>query len=313
VFLQKIKFNKIYLLFGFIVVLFIIGQTVSPGFAHLKHIMNILSLSSFLGTVALGQMIVIISGSEGIDLSIGSVMTLGAVIGSQVMNGLNTNFLPAFVIAVAVGGLIGTLNGLGVTIMRIPPLIMTLSMGSAIQGLAIMYTNGQPKGRAADILISISTARAWFIPYNLIFWIILSVIAVIFLKYSRWGILLYGTGENKTTAKLSGVRVRIIRTSAFAISGAIAAMGGLLQLGYTGTSFLDLGNAFIMPSVAAVVIGGVALSGGKGTYIGVAAGAIVLTLLSSLLVTLRMGEAGRQIVYGAVLMTLLIIYTRGKK
>jgi len=275
--------------------------------------MNILSLSSFLGIVALGQMIVIVSGSEGIDLSVGSVMTLGAVIGSQVINGFDSNLFFGILIVIGTGAFIGLLNGLGITLMRIPPLIMTLSMGTVIQGFAIMITGGQPKGRASDLLIELSTGRIWVIPYNIIFWLLIAGVAVLLIKYSRWGILIYGVGENPTNAKLSGVRIQVIRTSAFIISGVVAGIGGLLQLGYTGTSFLDLGNAFIMPSVAAVVIGGVALSGGKGSYGGVIAGVILLTLLTSLLITLRMGEAGRQIVYGGVLMTLLIIYTRSKQ
>jgi ribose transport system permease protein len=311
--LNFIRTSKTFVLILFIVGLFIIGQLIAPGFAHLNHIMNILSLSSFLGIVALGQMIVIVSGSEGIDLSVGSVMTLGAVIGSQVINGFDSNLFFGILIVIGTGAFIGLLNGLGITLMRIPPLIMTLSMGTVIQGFAIMITGGQPKGRASDLLIELSTGRIWVIPYNIIFWLLIAGVAVLLIKYSRWGILIYGVGENPTNAKLSGVRIQVIRTSAFIISGVVAGIGGLLQLGYTGTSFLDLGNAFIMPSVAAVVIGGVALSGGKGSYGGVIAGVILLTLLTSLLITLRMGEAGRQIVYGGVLMTLLIIYTRSKQ
>ncbi|MGI6778536.1 MAG: ABC transporter permease [Acetivibrionales bacterium] len=311
--IKTIYNNKIAVAFLIAIILFIIGQIISPGFAEMSHIMNILSLSSFLGVIALAQTIVIISGSEGIDLSIGSIISLGAVMASQIMNGDNADMARAILIVCIVGAAIGIINGIGISYFRIPPLVMTLAMSSVVQGISLIYTKGQPKGRASQILEYIGTGRVAGIPGILIVWVIVIILALIILTRTPWGNLLYGVGSNSLTAELSGVRTRVLRTVAYVLSGAISALCGVFLLGYTGTSYLDIGSDYVMPSVAAVVIGGVSLAGGFGSYMGTVAGAIVLTTLGSILVTLKMGEAGRQIVYGTVLMALLIVYARQKK
>lgn len=305
--------NKAAVAFLIAIGLFIFGQIVSPGFAEFSHVMNIMSLSTFLGIVALGQTIVIISGSEGIDLSVGSIVSLSAVMASQIMNGSDSRMIPAAAAIIAVGFIIGIFNGLGISYFKIPPLIMTLAMSSVVQGLAIIYTNGQPKGRASQTLVTLGTDRTIGIPNIFVLWLVVTALALIILRYTPWGNMLYGAGANNLTAELSGIKTRVLRTVAYGISGIISALAGLFLLGYTGTSYLDLGAAYVMPSIAAVVIGGVSLSGGLGSYLGTTAGAIVLTTLGSILVTLKMGEGGRQIVYGLVLMALLIIYARQKK
>jgi ribose transport system permease protein len=194
-----------------------------------------------------------------------------------------------------------------------PPLVMTMAMGSVIQGLTLIYTEGQPKGRTAELLQAIGTGRTLDIPHILIAWIVIAAIAIILLSKTKWARLLYGIGENDLTARLSGARTKVIRMIIYGLSGAISALAGLFLLGYTGTAYLDIGSKYVMPSVAAVVIGGVSMEGGKGKYAGVIAGAIVLTTLSSILVSLNTGEGGRQIVYGMVLLILLAMYSKRKK
>jgi ribose transport system permease protein len=305
--------NKILVALVIAVALFIFGQIISPGFADFSHVMNILSLSTFLGIIALGQTIVILSGGEGIDLSVGAIVSLSAVVASQVMNSLNANMPLAILIVLAAGFLIGIVNGAGVSYLKIPPLIMTLAMASVVQGIALIYTDGQPKGKAAPALITLGSERSLGIPNILFVWIAVILVALYFLRKTSWGLRLYGTGENTLTAALSGVKTCKIRMLAYGASGCISAFGGLLLLGYTATSYLDIGSAYIMPSVAAVVIGGVSLAGGNGSYLGTSLGAVVLTTLSSILIALKMGEAGRQVVYGLVLLLLLVIYARQKK
>jgi ribose transport system permease protein len=134
-----------------------------------------------------------------------------------------------------------------------------------------------------------------------------------FFRRLKWGKKLFGVGANDITAKLSGVRTRLVRMFAYTLSGIISALAGIFLLGYTEMPYLDIGSIYIMPSVAAVVIGGVSLSGGKGSYLGVIAGAIVLTTLNSILVSLRMGEGGRQIVYGLVILVVLSAYSIKKR
>jgi ribose transport system permease protein len=229
------------------------------------------------------------------------------------MNGENGNIWLAALVVLAVGFGLGCVSGAGVAFFGMPPLVMTLAMGSVVQGLTLIYTGGQPKGRSAELLQVIGTGRTADIPHILIVWVVIAAIAIVLLSQTRWARLLYGIGENDLTARLSGARTRVIRTVAYGLSGAIAALAGLFLLGYTGTAYLDIGSKYVMPSIAAVVIGGVSMEGGKGKYAGVIAGAIVLTTLSSILVSLNTGEGGRQIVYGLVLLVLLGMYAKRKK
>lgn len=305
--------NKAVIAFFIAAALFLAGQVIAPGFAEFSHVMNILSLSSFLGVIALAQTLVIISGSEGIDLSVGSVISLSAVMASQIMNGDNSRLIGATLAVATAGFILGIANGLGISYLKIPPLIMTLAMSSVVQGLALIYTDGQPKGKASGLLAALGTGRTAGVPNILVLWILIVILVIILLARTSWGCMLYGIGANNLTAELSGIKTRVLRTLAYGFSGLISAFCGLFLLGYTGTSYLDIGSAYVMPSVAAVVIGGAALSGGAGSYLGTAAGAVVLTTLGSILITLKMGEGGRQIVYGLVLLTLLIIYARQKR
>ena len=301
--------NKVFIAFLMAVVLFFLWGIILPGVLKISHIMNVLSLSSFLGIIALGQTIVIISGSEGLDLSVGAVASLGSVMAAKVMQGDNANVLPAVLLVVATGFIIGTISGVGVSFFHVPALVMTLAMGSVVGGFSLVYTNGQPTGRGAELIVSLGSGRLGPFPNILIIWIVVSIIALFCFQRLKWGKKLFGVGANDITAKLSGVRTRLVRMFAYSLSGIISALAGIFLLGYTEMPYLDIGSIYIMPSVAAVVIGGVSLSGGKGSYLGVIAGAVVLTTLNSILVSLRMGQGGRQIVYGLVILVVLSAYT----
>ncbi len=291
-----------------------VGGILAPGFASFANIMNILSLSSFLGVVALAETIVIISGGDGLDLTAPAVISLSAVMSSQIMAGDNLNIPLAIVAVLGISFVIGLANGLAISHLRIPPLIMTLAMSTVVQGMVMIYTQGQPKGSAAPLLDDLGNARfGGIIPYIIIVWIAVIIIAEIVLRKTKWGHLLYGVGANSLAAELSGVKTKRIKTTAYIASAMICGFAGILILGYTGTSYLDIGSSYLMPAIAAVVIGGVSLSGGSGNYLGTVTGVIVLIALNSMLATLKMGEAGRQIVYGSILVILLIAYARNKK
>ncbi len=304
--------NKAMQAFVIAVLLFACGELLAKGFATYEHVMTILSLSSFLGVIALGQAIVIIGGGEGIDLSVGAMVSISTVIGAQIMNGKTENFAIAVFVVLVVGMLIGSFSGLCIAFLKIPPLVMTMAMASVIQGLSLAYSQGQPKGGATDFLKIIGTGRVDSVSNIFIVWVIIIFIAVVFLYMTKYGKILYGVGENNVVAELSGANSRMVRALSYGACGMISALGGIFLLGYTGTAYLDIGSAYVMPSIAAVVVGGVSLAGGSGSYLGVAGGAIILTTLSSLLLTLRLGEGGRQLVYGLVLLVLLFFYARRK-
>lgn len=296
------------------IALFALGGLVHPGFANYSLAINILRLAAFLGIVAAGQTLVIISGGEGIDLSVGSVITLGAILVYQITNNSNAMVLPALIIALAVGAGLGAINGLGITFLRIPPLVMTLGMAGVVQGLILVVTQGRLIGGIAPLMVTLVTSPLAFeIPGVVLIWLVLGVLMWLLLQRTPYGKRLFAIGVNRTTARLSGVRVPAVLVLTYALSGLLAALAGFVLVGYTQRVFLNLGADYTLTSVAAVVVGGTILAGGQGSYFGTMAGALVLTVLSSLLTTLLLPESAREIVFGAVLLILLSFYGRQRR
>lgn len=291
--------------------IFALGGVLRPGFASPELAVNILRLSAFLGIVAAGQTLVIISGGEGIDLSVGAVITLSAVLVYRLTGGDDALTLPALALALVCGAAVGAVNGLGVTLLRIPPLVMTLGMTGVVQGLILVVTQGKMIGATPDLLGAlVSRPLLLGIPGVVPIWLLLGAAMWLLLERTAYGKRLFAVGVNRATARLSGVPVRAIVILTYTLSGLLAALAGVMLLGYTQNVFLRLGAAYTLPSVAAVVVGGTLLAGGHGSYWGTMAGALVLTLLTSLLTSLQLPESARLIIYGATLLLLLSIYGR---
>lgn len=296
-----------------IVVILVVGDQLSPGFARPSQVLDQLTIAAILGIVAAGQTIVIISGREGIDMSVGGVISIGALVAGNLMSSTDANIPIALLGALSVGLGIGIFNGLGVIFVRIPPLVMTLGTSGVIQGLLIILTNGQFSGRAAPGLSAFVVKPLLFgLPGILWIWMALALAIGWLLKYSRFGIELYAVGSNERAAALSGVSVPLIRIGAYGVSGLLAGLTGFVLAGYTGTVFISAGDQYMLPSVIAVVVGGTALSGGSGGYFGTALGAIMLSLLQSVLIPLNIGDFGRQIIFGLALLGFMLIYGRDR-
>jgi len=288
-----------------------LGEYIAPGFASISQLASQLSVAAILAFAAAGQVFVIISGREGIDLSIGSVMSLGALIAGNMMDGQAHMMLPAAGLAVFAGFLIGIFNGFGVTFLRIAPLVMTLGTAGVVSGLLVVLTQGIPSGSAAPELIRfISRSDFLGLPGVVFLWAILIATLHFFQTRTRFGLALYAVGSNDRAANLSGIAVRFTRMMAYALSGAFAGLAGFILVGFTGTVFIGAGEQYILPSVIAAVIGGIALSGGRGLYVGAAVGATFLTLLTAVLTAMSLSLADRQIVYGLVLIVFMAIYSR---
>jgi ribose transport system permease protein len=297
----------ILLLFALIIALFVLGEIVSSGFLAFDHVGAVLRTASFLGIVAVGQTIVILAA--GIDLSVGPLITMGNVFTCMFMNGLNENTLWSLLVIVALGALFGTLSGLGVTALNISPLVMTLATGSLVTGVTLIFSQGAPKGLASPILRYLAVGSVFGgIPIVVIIWIVLGLFIIFFLRFNTFGRKLYYVGANARAAFMSGVRVNRVKTIAYSISGATACLTGALMAGYTHTAFLGIGNEYTLWSITAVVIGGTALTGGKGGYLGTMAGAVILVLLESILTVMKMPEAGRRIATGVIILIMISIY-----
>ena len=274
---------------------------------------NIMRLAVFLGVIAAGQTLVIISGFEGIDLSAGAIVTLTAILTYVYVNGEDNKVLVALLIALGVGALIGLLNGIGVTFLKISPFVMTLGMSGMVTGAIIVVNHGDVRGKIAPImtrLIARPISPSIPIPGAIVIWIIFGVLMWLLLERTAFGKNLFAIGVNRVTAKLSGVNVTWTNLATYSLAGALAGFGGFLVVGNTGVVMIQLGQPFLFPSIAAVAVGGTLLSGGKGSYWGTMAGAIVLTLITSLLTTMQMPDSVRRMVLGATLLILISIYGR---
>ncbi len=291
-----------------------IGQLISPGFATPSQIINLLVVASFLGIVAAGQNLVILSGNNGIDLSVGNMVTFGAIVGGAIMDQHNSLLIPALIVVLALSFAIGAINGVGIIYFKIPALVMTLSMGIVVAALNKFITGGVAVRGASDILKAITGRAVLGIPGILFWWVGISLIMVIILRNSRYGLNLYAVGSNESAAHLSGIHVKRIRIITYGLCALLAGLAGFLYLGYLGSVYnITLGDKYTLASVVAVVVGGTALVGGSGGYMGVLFGAILLQLLESILITMRMEQFGRNIVFGTVLLLLIFVYGREKK
>lgn len=272
---------------------------------------NIIRLSVFLGVIAAGQTLVIISGGEGIDLSVGAVVTLTAILVYVICNGRDEMVPQALAVALLVGAAVGLANGFGVTFLKISPLVMTLGMSGVITGLILVAQHGNVSGAVAPIMTSvIARPLVLNIPGAILIWIIFGFLMWLLLERTQFGKNLFAIGVNRVTAHLSGINVTRMVLATYALAGLLAGLGGFLVVGNTGVVFINLGNPFLFPSIAAVVVGGTLLSGGKGSYWGTMAGSLVLTLITSLLTTMQMPDSVRRMVLGGTLLILISIYGR---
>ncbi len=298
------------------IVLFLLSGLLPNGFGSnasvaLAVASNIARLSVFLGIIAAGQTLVVISGGEGIDLSLGAIVTLTAILVYVIVNKQDSMVLPALLVALIVGLAIGFLNGVGIAFLRISPLVMTLSMSGVITGLILVVNHGNVVGAVSPLMTRI-IARPLFlgIPGAIIIWIVFGFLMWLLLERTVYGKQLFAIGTNRITARLSGVNVTGMVLFTYALAGLLAGLGGFLVVGNTGVVFIKLGDPYVFPSIAAVAVGGTLLSGGKGSYFGTMAGALVLTLITSLLTTMQMPDSVRRMVLGGTLLVLISIYGR---
>lgn len=315
---RRLLNSKVIIAFVMVILLFVVGEIITPGFTSFSHVMTVLQAAFFLGLMALGQTVVVLSGKEGLDLSVGSTMTVGVLLGAAVIQGQNANVVPAILLVIAAGFMLGAVNGLGVAYLEIAPLIMTLTWGIVIEGALLAITRGHYPGKASPALEALGRGSLSFpvggwlvqIPWVLIIWIGVILVVSFTLTRTSTGFVLYGVGANDRAAELLGIRTRRVRIIAYGMSGTLSALSGILLLGYVQNPDIALSGRYVLLSVIAVIIGGISFGGGAGSYLGAVAGAIFMQTLLSILVTLKIGDGLRGVITGLVLLLLLFAYTR---
>jgi ribose transport system permease protein len=308
-----VRHKAIIIAYSLIIVILIVAGIRHDGFLSTSNLRQQLVLASFLGIAAAGQTILILTG--GIDLSLAWNLNFSAILLTKLAGNENTIGAVSWALIAALGAatIFGVLNGLGVAFLRIPPLVMTLGMNTVLFGLTTYYTKGTPQGTAPDIIIDLATGRILGVPWAVILWAVVTLFVVFLLRRTTFGRDIYAIGNNVRAAYLSGVPVRRVLITAYGLAGFFAGVTALLLVGYSNQSYLRMGDALVLPSIAAVVVGGTSILGGTGGYVGTVAGAIIITLVQSVLTIENRPQADQQILFGLVVLAMLLIYGREAK
>jgi ribose transport system permease protein len=289
--------------------LIVLSQLTRPGIVSVDWTRVILQAAVPLAILAGCQTLTMLTG--GIDLSVGAVASMAGFVVATLIHGpgLATGLLVALLAAV----LVGLLNGIGVGVFRVHPLIMTLGMSLVVLGLANAWQilTLQTFTGVADELRSLGSGRFLeVLPNSLLVFLPLAALILLGLRRTGYGRLLYAIGDNPIATRLSGVRSWQVLVVLYVISALMAAIAGFLISGLTNVASVSLADSFILPSVAAAVIGGTSILGGRGGYSGTIVGALILTVATSLLTSLGYPEAVRQVVFGAIIVAVAAAYTR---
>jgi ribose transport system permease protein len=296
------------LLLTIIVTTLIYGSDFRP----LDYLRSLATFATFMAVLGLGQGAVVLVG--GLDLSVIWAITLSAIIAAtpSCAGVTDTCFAAQHVVwvipeALALGILVGLVNGALVVGFRLSPVVATLAVGGILEGTALLYNNGAQGGGVPQVLKSFVTDRIGGLP--LLLWLspVFVICATLLFSRTAFGRRLYAVGNSEWVAKLSGVRTGPIVIGAYVLSGFCSSVMGLLLAGFSQSTFYDMGRPFLMASITIVVLGGTSITGGKGHYLGILGGALLYTALGSMLAGTTVPEAVRSIIYGAVILGAVIL------
>ncbi len=292
-----------------LLLLVIASELARPGIVSTDWVGTIMRAAVPLAILAGCQTLTMLTG--GIDLSVGAVASMAGFVVATLVAG--QGIWVGMAVALVIAALVGVVTGVGVGVFRVHPLIMTLGMSLVVLGLANVWQivmvqtgAGVPEG-----LRWLGTERvAGLVPYSLVVFVPLTGLILLGLRRSGFGRMLYAIGDNPVASRLSGARSWQILVVLYIISALMAAVAGFLISGLTNVSSVTLADSYVLPSVAAAVIGGTSILGGRGGFGGTIVGALILTVLSSLLSSLGLPEAVRQVLFGSIIVIVAAAYTR---
>jgi ribose transport system permease protein len=283
-------------------------EVLKPGTVNPIWLSNTLLFAAPLGILAAGQTMVMLTG--GIDLSVVSVAMGSAFL--MTTTALKFGAVTAVAIGLGLGLIVGAINGVGVALLGVQPLVMTLGTGLMTQGIIIVYSQRILAARSIvpDFIHAIGSDRLGIVPFDLFLWLPIAVLVVAGLKQTGFGRLLYAIGDNPEGCRLAGVRVWRLLLIDYVVCALLASIAGFVLVGHTNSADLSLASTYLLPSIAAVIIGGTSIFGGRGGYSGSIIGALILTVLDGLLTLLDSPEPVKQILYGAIIFALATAYSR---
>ena len=301
------KLRELVLLFGFLVVTWAVTAILSPRFLSWDNLSDILVQAAPLGFVVIGQMLVIVV--RGLDLSVASIMATAAVLSTTTFDNTGATFAAAILL----GAGVGAINGLLVAYLKVTPFLATLATMIVLQGIRFAYTGGAPGGSLPEFFRFLATGRVAGIPVSLMILVVVAFAAHWMMERSVLGrqFLLYG--ENPAAARMTGLPVNRLVVLAFVISGVLAAIAGLFLVGYVGIVDNWTGRGYELDSIAAAVIGGASLRGGKGSVIGALLAALILVSLFNIVVIVGLSIEFQMVIKGTLILLAAAVYLRSNR
>ena len=290
---------------SFVIVL-VVTQFIYPDVSilSLKYLGTLIVLGSFLAILALGQGSVILSG--GLDLSVPWTIAFCAIVSTSLIQGSDVATIWVVPLVLAIGAVIGMINGIGVAVLGFPPIVITLATNGILQGLALLFSGGTPSGFTSPSLRWLMTGSVAGLPPVVYFVVLFVAFSVILLGRTVFGRWVYSVGSSPRAAYLSGVGVNSTLTGVYILSGCCSALVGMLLTGFSGQASLGMGDDYLLPSIAVVIVGGTLISGGRGHYLGMIGGVLLLTSLGTLLSGTTLPSAVRDIIFGMVILVSVV-------
>lgn len=282
-----------------------------PGSVSGNQLWMVSRQASALGIIALGQAAVILVG--GIDLSVGSIVMITNVFCIALMRGSNEFVLAGLGVCLLIALVIGAANAIGVLVLNIAPFVMTLCTMTILQGVCYVYTQGAPTGSAAPAVQTLGTGYVGPIPVSTLIWLALALVTWVVLRFTTLGRKVYAVGGNAQAARLSGISNKAVIAAAYVFSAIMSMIAGVVMSGYLNITSLTVGGDYVNNSLAAVLIGGNAIEGGRGGAWGVVLGAFFMTFLMAILTMIGIGEVGKLIVQGLVIFVVVAVQSMVKK
>ena len=300
--------HKVVLAWLVVAAVWIAASLLTRGFGAYGHLRYLLELAAVIGLVAAGQTLVVIGG--GIDLAVGAVITVTAILLPLLSVAWDPTGLVGVAATLLVAAGIGFLNGIGIAALRVHPLIMTLAMATLLQGLLVIVAGGSAITVRNPVVEWLGSARPAGVPVGILLWLVVSAGVLVLLHRTAAGARVFALGTSPLAARLSGVDIGRTTVLLYTLSGLMAGIAGVLVLGMNRQGYVGIGDPYLLTSIAAVVLGGTSILGGRGTYAGTIPGAILLVTITALITVVNASPGWRSILFGGLILGLLLLSGR---
>ncbi len=303
------KFKKswiqTYMLIFIVVGLGIILSFITPNFLTQTNLLNVLRQISINGTLAIGMTIVCLTG--GIDLSVGSIVAFSGIIVAGMLRDYNCSMITAILVAIIIGAVLGLYNGYFVAYWNAAPFVVTLSMMTIARGLTYVYSDGKPISNLPDSFLTLGKGSILGIPVPTLILFLVFLLADVMLRKLKFGRYIYAVGGNENAAMVSGINVKRIKMMVYVISGIACGIAAVILTSRVSAGLPTAGSSYELDAIAATVIGGTSLSGGRGRLWGTIVGAILLGVVNNGLDLMNVSSFYQQIVKGLIILGAILI------